>query len=768
MIPSRQAAAGGRRWPLSPLGYCALLALLGVALRVALADQIFFRLLHVPSHDLSQGIGFFATSMHSVRLTGDLAWWFPGSFSGYAQYFQGFFSPLAPTYGHIVFIAWAHLVAILGTLGIAIPEYYQYLVVNHLVFPFLAIGAFAYFASHILRTRTAVALAVMVYVLSGIGIWYSAWFFFQEAFSVFFLLGTSVALLQRPTPGRAFAWLAAVLVQLASLNYWTVYNIFFVAILGGAYAATHWNQCVRLGAWTVALRRRYPAAMALAGVAFAAVAIAWAALIIGAMGEQSGRHVRAQYSAEQALRRIQEIRRYTTELFNPLLARAVGRYPIINEAHNARYIGVLLLPLIGVALLGAWTRRTRWLVASAALVLAVCLGSPFVVAAWAAIPFMDRIQHVLYFYSHYWQILAVLVSALGLDLLVRAMSRAMSRATRRAALWVLSAAVALAALGMVHLAWTSHEYAPGDVSLEANLRAALMLGFGSVLLLRAVISMRWRELRFATGVLLLLLFIDLSAYFYGATRADIAMTARRPWPGVTPTPEQRRALATPWGPLRTDRGFSGGVDEYLPIGNDFWPVNAFILPAEFSEGPADAFRDYIRSAPPFIFYDGAEAIAEDRPIPRAAAKDLPSIDRELRIVAPSAPPTATPHARPMGDAVIRWNHLGYNSFEVEVTAPRDGWLMVRQLHDPRWRVTLDGGRAVAFKANYMGMAVAVPEGRHVLLWEYWPLPRRLYWLSALMLEAVVAVFLGLAFLSRRRSGASGPGGRPRAAPASPS
>ena len=107
------------------------------------------------NHDLSQGAGLFCPNMHSMRLSGDLAWWNPaGEYGGYAQYYNAFLSPLAPTNGHVVTIVWAQIIRLLACLGIAIPEYFQYLIVNLVILPFLAYLGLAYLASRLFRTRT--------------------------------------------------------------------------------------------------------------------------------------------------------------------------------------------------------------------------------------------------------------------------------------------------------------------------------------------------------------------------------------------------------------------------------------------------------------------------------------------------------------------------------------------------------------------------------------------------------------------------------------
>lgn len=231
----------------SRIGYCVFLASLLVALRLALFDYpTFFGLRSIPNHDMSQGASFFATNMHAMRQSGDIAWWNPATRNGYAQYYQAFFSPLAPTNGCLTHIVWAQVVRALGALGVVIPEYYQYLSVTYVVLPFLAFFAFSLFCTLIFDHRAVVFLAAFAYTFSGIGLWNSAWFYFQEPATLFFLLAAIVHALQRPGPRGLLLLLAAGLLQVTSANYWTIYNSWFIVILLISYLINFSNQAVRL------------------------------------------------------------------------------------------------------------------------------------------------------------------------------------------------------------------------------------------------------------------------------------------------------------------------------------------------------------------------------------------------------------------------------------------------------------------------------------------------------------------------------------------
>jgi hypothetical protein len=406
---------------------------------------------------------------------------------------------------------------------------------------------------------------------------------------------------------------------------------------------------------------------------------------------------------------------------------------------------VALLPLIAIGVLAGTGRRVRWLLLAATLVLAVCLGVPYAVMAWIAVPFMDRILHLLYFYSQYWQILLALLAGVGLDTVLRPATAS----TRRIALWVLGLCIAIAAAIMAWHAVESHAFYPGDVNLQANLHAALILGLAAALLMRAFLAPR--EIGFAVGSLLLITLVDLSLYFDAASRADRAFTAKRGWAGATPSAEQRAALRTPWGPPQPQRGFIAGTEMSMPIQNEFWPGNYFMTPKavpRVADGSvATALWNHARSSPPLLFYDGA--IASPAPWSAFGAADVPAMDRRLLVSAPTGTPgTSGSSALATDGFTFRWKQWLYNEFRFEVAAPANGWLMVRQLHDPAWRVEVDGREVRPVSANAVAMAIPLEKGSHEVHFEFRPLSRRLYWPAAFLLEAVLAVFLTLAWMAR--------------------
>src|SRR4029079_12837088 len=105
---------------------CLINATIALALRIVLFDWQILAVMNYPNHDLVQGGGFLAINLHSVRLSGDLAWWKSNSFNGYAHYYQTFLSPIAPTPSHISFFATACLMMVLDFLHVRLSEYLYY------------------------------------------------------------------------------------------------------------------------------------------------------------------------------------------------------------------------------------------------------------------------------------------------------------------------------------------------------------------------------------------------------------------------------------------------------------------------------------------------------------------------------------------------------------------------------------------------------------------------------------------------------------------
>jgi WXXGXW repeat (2 copies) len=744
------------KWLGSRTAFCVWLALGMVGLRVALFDYRYFLLDTLPNHDMSQGLAFFTTSMHSMRLTGDVAWWNPIGDNGYAQYYQSFLSPLAPTTHHISFILWAQLIRALSFAGIVIPEYYQYLIVNFLILPFLAAWSFALFASLLFRRRSTVLLVSVAYTLSGIGIWNSAWFYFQEPFTLFLLLAACLAALRRPTPRRLLLLAAAVLVQITSFNYWTLYNAFFIGIVLGAYSWIHPFQVRRFARRVFQVMRCQRWASGLLGLLSLAALVAGMGLIACIVREQVGANKRTagEFKAYDALRRLHEMRTFTLELFNPNVQRPLEAYKNENPVHNARYIGCVLLPLLLLLFVRRWGRRERFLVTASVCVLIICLAPPLLLQVWEWVPLMNRIRHLFYFYSQYWQIMIVLLAGSSLDALLR---HTFAAADRQRFLWVVGGLCALLGLLLLALCVCSHLFPADDVHLQGNLHFALLTLVASGVLLQMLWHPDGRNRGIFIAVLLALLVMDLSKYFWEVCLLDRTFTQSR-WENPI-EPEFQATLRRPWSLPDTDKDFSSGLRANLPLFNTFWPHNHYIQhyhlgqlgqvenlwpqtvegatlhfshSARLAQEPDEALR--LIGAEPAVLAGHDVLLLQTHPewivSGPAAAAEMPE----------GGPPTSE-------NFEYRCRKWDYNSFGFEISAPCDGWLCVHQIHDRNWQVTVDGQRVRAAQANFAATGLPLRRGTHSLEMVYWPPSRRLYWPVCWLLEGTLAALLTAALLA---------------------
>lgn len=70
---------------------------------------------------------------------------------------------------------------------------------------------------------------------------------------------------------------------------------------------------------------------------------------------------------------------------------------------------------------------------------------------------------------------------------------------------------------------------------------------------------------------------------------------------------------------------------------------------------------------------------------------------------------------PVGDL-----YLGGNRAEFNVETQHDGLLLLNDAYDPDWRVTVDGRPATLLRCNFLMRGVAVPAGRHRVVFTYRP------------------------------------------------
>jgi hypothetical protein len=691
--------------------WAAGLALFAVVLRLLLFDyRTYFELRFIPNHDMQQGASLFATSMHSMRLSGDIAWWNPAGGSGYAQYYQELLSPLAPTLGHVVFIVWAELVFALGRIGVAVPEYFQYLTVTFIVLPFLATLAFALLCGLLFRARTAVAAAVIVFTLSSIGLWHSAWFYFQEPATMLFLLAAAVAFFRQPRPQTALLALAAGLVQLASFNYWTLFNSWFIAIFLGSYVVVHPTQLRRAGRRLWGMVRRWPWRVTAVAAGTCVVGASWIVTIAVALREQSAAYERTE-SLEliQAVYRLQPLfylgRMFEPDL-DPVAVQPGGTYLTM---HHAVYLGAFLLPLLVALPFYRLRRLERCLLLGTAALLPICFAALPVRWAWEHVPWMNNLRHLFLFYPAYVRLIVVLLGCACLD---RILMGGRVRAVR-------AVLAALVLVGIVALyrggPWTGR----GPVRL-IGAPEALLVVIPATAVAVALSRPSSRNRALLGGVIVLVALVDLGTYFRYVSRLDGDFTASWFLLGRPLPPRIVGALKRPWAPL--DPGDPEALFYNLPFKNQFWPINTFMPHVYEWEGRRLRER-------PWGEFVGFHPRADPTWMSGRAADVLMPLPHE-------------------------WRHRDYNSWSMVVDAPEAGWLSLAQLHDPAWRATVDGRPVGTERANVVRSAVPIDAGRHEVAMEYRPLSRRLYWPASAALELFL-LGLGVTAWKVGPAGASG-------------
>jgi hypothetical protein len=271
------------------------------------------------------------------------------------------------------------------------------------------------------------------------------------------------------------------------------------------------------------------------------------------------------------------------------------------------------------------------------------------------------------------------------------------------------------------------------------------------------------------GAVLLLAFADLTKYFADVSYTDLRFTERTryhevmDWRITYPlSSDIQRRLLSVWTVPNRDSGFASNVYGNMPVPSEFWPANRYMSHRYLVAGDASlgAIIEEALNGTPLEFYcrhearrlagatgSGAAAAADGSPLPRALwLADAPHVVAGAR-GGPPAPAEGCEDAHRRFTAV--WREWSYNTFEFDVDVPENGFVLVRQLADPRWQVTVDGTGVEAVQANVAALAVPVAAGRHRLRMDYQPLARRLYWPAGILLEATWVGALIAAVQARR-------------------
>jgi hypothetical protein len=64
------------------------------------------------------------------------------------------------------------------------------------------------------------------------------------------------------------------------------------------------------------------------------------------------------------------------------------------------------------------------------------------------------------------------------------------------------------------------------------------------------------------------------------------------------------------------------------------------------------------------------------------------------------------------EARIRWIERAVDEWQLEIDAPAPGWLVMSEVYDPGWKVTVDGAKVPLLRADAVLSAIKVGPGRH--------------------------------------------------------
>lgn len=167
-------------------------------------------------------------------------------------------------------------------------------------------------------------------------------------------------------------------------------------------------------------------------------------------------------------------------------------------------------------------------------------------------------------------------------------------------------------------------------------------------------------------------------------------------------------------------------------------IDAHLMPGDlrFIARTPDAYVYENPRALPRVLFAASARRADFATILRTGT--WPSFDPAETVLLEDAPGEPSSTASPAAAHA----HVGLNRYEntrivVGVDAPRPGYVVLNDIWHPWWRATVDGIETPILRANVLFRAVAVPAGRHDVVFEFRPfagalaqLGGRLGWLGA--------------------------------------
>jgi hypothetical protein len=99
----------------------------------------------------------------------------------------------------------------------------------------------------------------------------------------------------------------------------------------------------------------------------------------------------------------------------------------------------------------------------------------------------------------------------------------------------------------------------------------------------------------------------------------------------------------------------------------------------------------------------------------------PEADPQATVLLEQEPPVAVREGGAHVDAQVKLVRYANTEVEIEVTAPKTGFIVLNDIWHPWWRAQIDGVDTEILKANVLFRAVQVPAGTHRIRFEFRPL-----------------------------------------------
>ena len=137
------------------------------------------------------------------------------------------------------------------------------------------------------------------------------------------------------------------------------------------------------------------------------------------------------------------------------------------------------------------------------------------------------------------------------------------------------------------------------------------------------------------------------------------------------------------------------------------------------------------------------------PEERLARLRSEAFDPEAEVVLEAGVPTGGTGGRALPGEEVRFVSFRPDRVELEVRAEAPGWLVLSEIHDPGWRVRVDGAERPALRADHVLRAVEVGPGDRRVVFTYEPASFRV---GAFLSLLALAGYGVVALRARRRGG----------------